>query len=218
MEDATRLVQLLRRFDLPVGTKKAYYLHDGLIHGFYNPRLDDTPLVTSGSSTTLSTDGTKKVPTILVAGSVVYVRNGNLNGLVPVTPGDAQRTRWQERTVISLPTDYSILVDEAIDILAASDGFAYRVLFSGTGADDGWIGTGAARERIVTVECNSGGPVDVEVWGKNESGEPYLIEAFSVSSGATRVYGGVSDYTRVFFSSAVAANVSASLVTRRFAA
>jgi len=218
MEDATRLVQLLRRFDLPVASKKAYYLHDGLTHGFYQPRLDPTTLVTVGSSTTLSTDGVNKVPTQLVAGSVIYVRNGNMDGLVPVTPGKAQRTRWEARTVISLPTDYSILVDEAIDILTASDGFAFRVLFSGTGAEAGWIGTGSARERILTVDCNSGGPVDVEVWATNESMQPYLVEALSVANGGTRVYGGVAAYTRVLFTSAVAANVSASLVTRNFGA
>jgi len=214
MEDVTRLVALLRRFDLPIGTKNAYFLHDGLTHGFYQPRLDDTPLVTSGLSTTVSTDGVKKVPTILVPGSVIYVKNRNNQDIVPIVAGKAQRTQWDERTVMSLPDAFSILVDSAINILAASDGFAFRVLFTGEASDEGWIGTGAAETRIVSAQVNSGGPVNVEVWGKNDGGEAFLIEPFTVSDGVTKEYPGVSDYTRVLFTSPVAANVSASLITR----
>lgn len=216
MNETTRIIQLLRKYDLPIGANNAYYLHDGLIHGFFQPRLCPIPLITSGSSTTVSTDQTKKFPGEIGVGSVIYIKNGNPQGIVPVVAGDSIRTVWEARTVTAVTDAYNLVVDEAINILEASDGFAYRVLATGDAIDEGWIGTSAARERILSAEVLTGGPVDLEVWGKNDDQEPFLIESFSLATSATHVYEGHAEYTRVMFAAAVAARVSASLVTRRF--
>lgn len=219
---ANTFVPLLRKFTLTGGGfKKAFYLHDGITHGFFQQRLCEIPLSTAGASTTLSTDGTKKVPTEIVAGSVVYVKNlaasGLLvNGLPSTLPGKFIKTRWEERTVLSLPTAFSISVDSPINILAPSNGFAYRVLFSGAGPDDGWIGSGQARDRILNVDVQSGGQVDVEVWQRDGDSQDVLLDTFSVVDSIQKVYDGSSDYTRVMMRApGVDSNVSASLLIRR---
>lgn len=215
IENFTRVVGLLRKHDLTVGTKNAYYLYSGTPFGFYQPRVMDIGLSTSGSSTTISTNGTLKLPTSLLAGAVIYVKTGLFNGLAPLVAGDATPTRWEERTVVSRPDDYSMVVNEAIDIAEETECFAYRVLLTGDASDEGWIGTGNVRERVFMCQVHSGGPVNVEIWQKTGEAE-VMIDSFSVADGVTKVYGGVADFTRVVFGAPVAVNVSASLVNRRY--
>ncbi len=217
MSDNTRLVPILRKFDIVAGTMKAYYLHDGVPHGTYQQRLCDIPLITSGSSTTVSTDQTKKLPESIGVGAVLYTRTGSTNGIVPAVAGDvALLSKWEERTVTVVTDAFNLVVNEAIDIPTATDGFAYRILAQGDGADDCWIGSGNARQRVLSVQVHSGAPVTVRVEGRNEGGERFLIEEFTCTDNDIKVYEGVADYTRVLIGGAVTANVSASLVNRRF--
>lgn len=211
--NAIRTFPLLRKNSLSAGVRKAYYLHDGLKGGTF-PKLYRTPgLVTSGSSTTVSTNGTDALPSDVVAGGVIYVRSGNPNRIVGDVPTP---TRWEARTIRTRTDDYNLEVDEAIEIAALTDGFGYRALFAGDGDNDGWLGTGGYRQREIDVQVHSGGPVDVEVEVKNENGEVVKLEAFTVSDAVAKTYEGGFDWIRVWFTPAADAVVSSSLVNRRF--